>query len=388
MLIDYIENYNCLASFNIKFLSSKLICEKGHKVSFVFPSNDSRGAKKIDSTVKNLSIIATPGLAPKKYRTGGFGLLDTFYKSWLVLRGDYDVIHTTCGHRPAQLIPALIGKYLKQAVIIDEWWAWYGKGGYSELRKGFIGKCIALYDAFFELSTKSLFNRVISITHVLKKRLKENKHVVVMHGGAETNALVDYEISFARSKVGLPENYFLIGMSNLCEDDYDDNLLFLEAFKNLSTQFKHLRLFVTGDSAYISKFLSECPFKDQVLYKGWLSFKEYNYYLSACNVFVLPLRNIPRNAGRWPNKILDYFALSRPVLTNPVGDLTRLFGKHSLGYLCEENSNAFLNQVEKLINDSSELEKPLDSRSLAAQMSFDKRINSIIKLYQQAVLEK
>ncbi len=388
MLVDYIENYNCPASFKIKHLTSKLIAEKGNNVTFVFPSNCSLQLKRRPSNVKNLSIIATPGLLPKKFRTGGFSLLDIFYKCKLVYCGNYDVIHTTCGHRPAQLIPALIGKYLKKCIIIDEWWEWYGKGGYSEIRKGMIGKLIAAYDIFFELSTKPVFDKVIPITHVLKNRLKNKKNVIVLHGGAETGNLMAYDISFARKKIGLPENYFIIGMSNLSEDDYNDNQLFLHAFENLSEQFESIRLFITGESDYITDLLSRCTYKDKVLYKGWLDFKDYNYYLSSCNVFVLPLRNIPRNAGRWPNKILDYFALNRPVITNATGDIRHLFEKYNLGFICEETSKSFYEQICTLIKDKTGQKNDLDSRSLAQQMSIDNRIDSIIDIYKKAKIKE
>lgn len=379
--------YGC-AAFEIKYLSGKLIAEKGNHVTYVFPSECSLKTKRIKSDVKNLSIIATLGLFPKKFRGGGFSLLDLIIKSKLVIYGNYDIIHTTCGHRPAQLIPALIGKYLKNSIIIDEWWEWFGKGGYSEIRKGPIGKCISLYDIFFELPTKSLFDKVISITHVLKNRLKKNNNVIVLHGGSETDRLIDYELSFARKKINIPENYFIIGMSNLSVDDWDDNKLFFKAFESLSLHFDNIRLFVTGQPEYITSFLSKYTCKDKVIHRGWLSFKDYNYYLSSCNIFVLPFRNIPRNAGRWPNKISDYFAVNRPIITNSTGDLPYLFAKYNLGFICGETSKSFYDQISILIKNSTGLQKSLDSRALALQLSFNKRIDSIINIYRQAKIQK
>ena len=116
-------------------------------------------------------------------------------------------------------------------------------------------------------------------------------------------------------------------MSNLSEDDHYDNVMFFEAFDRLSDEYNNIKLFVTGEQKYIKRILSNYNFGDKVIYKGWLDFHVYNFFLSSCNIFVLPLRNNNRNAGRWPNKISDYFTLERPVFTNATGDLTTLFSK-------------------------------------------------------------
>ena len=179
MLSDYIENYNCPSSFDIKYKTSRSISIKNHYVTLVYPSNKSARLEKKATDLKRFSIISTPGVFPNKYRTGGFSLLDAIFKSMIILKGDYDIIHTNCGHRPAQLIPAIVGKFIKKCIIIDEWWEWYGKGGHSELRKGTLGKLIGIYDMLLELPSKSLYDRVISITHVLKNRLNNPNNITV-----------------------------------------------------------------------------------------------------------------------------------------------------------------------------------------------------------------
>jgi len=182
MLGEYIENYNCSASFKIKYLTSKKISKKGHEVTFAYPSNSSLTKIEVNET-NRFKRISTPGLFPKKYRTGGFSFLDILFKVKVVLSQTYDIIHVTSGHRPAQIIPALIGKYLKGSTIVDEWWEWYGRGGHAGLRKGVLGKLISSYDLLLELSVKRCYDGVIAITSVLKNRLNKDSHTVVMHGG-------------------------------------------------------------------------------------------------------------------------------------------------------------------------------------------------------------
>lgn len=383
-LSEYVEAYDNWASFRIRYISAKLLADRGHNVTYIYPTYSSL---KVNINIEkcNLKLISTPGLLPRKLRTGGFSFLDTFYKTIFAIKGKFDVIHVTKGHRPAQLLPALAGKIFSNSIIIDEWWEWYGKGGYSSLRKGFIGKVTAIYDLFFELPTKRYYDSVIAITNVLKKRIINNNHIEVMHGGTEVDELVDYDIWIARTNLNLPEDQFIIGMSNLGEDDYTDNKLFFDAFEKIVKEHKEIRLFITGEKKYISKFISSAPYKDKIIYAGWLEFADYNKYLSACNIFVLPLRNNCRNAGRWPNKIGDYLCLNRPIITNPTGDLKEIFRKYKIGFICEESADGFYNLIKNIIEKKIELSKfSRDSKYLAYEiLSFGRRIESILRLYSR-----
>ena len=139
VLSDYIENYAEPNSFRIRYLTALRMAEKGHDVVFVSPSNDS--VNSISKSFKNrFKIMTTSGFFSNRLRTGGFGILDALCKTRIALQHDFDIIQATNGHRPAQFIPCLIGKYLKKAVIVDECWEWLGKGGYADNRKGVMGK--------------------------------------------------------------------------------------------------------------------------------------------------------------------------------------------------------------------------------------------------------
>lgn len=385
MLADYIEGYNCPASFKIRYLTSKKLSEFGHEVTYIYPSFS--GRKIVKKETKNLTLVATPGIFSKRLRKGGFSFLDIITKIKYVIAEDYDVIHVSCGHRPAQLIPALVGKYYNRSIIVDEWWEWYGGNGIAKYRKGFIGKFIGLYDTIFEIFTKKFYHGVIPITNVLKQRIKKHSYVEVMHGGAEDSALIEYDINSARSELNLPKDYFIIGLSNFDEEDYKDNAKFLNAFAKLSKQYDNLRLFLTGEEEYINYFLSKSGFADKIIYSGWVEFEKYNKYLSACNLFVLPLTKSKRNSGRWPNKLGDYLCVNRPIISNHCGDLEEFFGIHKIGYLCDSTEDGYYKMLKTVTDKKVDCSNyAFNSRKVAEEiLSFEKRCCSIIKFYQKLI---
>jgi glycosyltransferase involved in cell wall biosynthesis len=385
ILSDYIENYKEIASFKIRYLTALKMSQKGHEVILISPSFKSLNI--IEEIInKNFRTITTPGFFPKQFRVGGFSFLDMFVKAKFILTSDFDVIQATNGHRPAQLIPCLLGKYIKKAVIVDECWEWLGRGGHAKIRKGIVGKIVSFYDIFFELSFKGFYDEIITISNTLKNRFKKNENITVLHGGTENGTLKNYKIAEARKELNLDTNTFIVGMSNVCSSDHDDNVIFFEAFGKIIQRYKNCFLLVTGaDKKYIYEIGKMYLFSEKLIFPGWVEFEIYNKYLSCCNIFVLPFRNTLINSARWPNKIGDYLCLNRPVITNPTGDVKHLLEQYKVGFLCDQTPEGFYYLIKNILDKATELSSyTKDSLYVAHEvLSFDKRIDKYLEVFEK-----
>jgi glycosyltransferase involved in cell wall biosynthesis len=387
ILSEFIENYKDVASFEIRYLTALKIAERGHDVVFMSPSNRNLNATKRIIN-KRFKTITTPGIFPDRLRTGGFSTLDAFFKTMIVLKNHFDVIQVTTGHRPAQLIPCMVGKYLQKSIIVDECWEWFGKGGFADKRKGIKGKIISLYDKYSELKFKRIFDHIITISTTLRNRFENKQNITVLHGGTLNNSLKDYEIVEARKELNIDLRKFIIGMSNVLPSDHEDNTIFFKAFERLCHDNPNISLLITSsDKYYINQLKTEYSFLDNLIYPGWVEFNVYNKYLSSCNLFVLPFSNTPINAARWPNKIGDYLCLNRPVVTNPTGDVKLLFDQYKVGILCDQTSEGFFRVINDILNKSIKLESyTKDSLYVAHEiLSFDKRIDKYLEIFEKEV---
>lgn len=387
VLSTFIENNLTEASFKIRFLTAQKMAEKGHDVIFISPASDSwRMVGKIIKT--NFQAFATPGLFPKHLRSGGFSFLDALYKTKIILKSDVDVIQATNGHRPAQLIPCLIGKYVKKAIIVDECWEWLGKGGYADIRKGAIGKIVAFYDKLAELRFKNFYDTIITISKTLKRRFGNKNYITVIYGGTENTTLKDYDLKTVRKELRLDVDAVILGMSNVCPSDHNDNDIFFKAFEKISHEYKNLFLLLTGhEDYYIDDLRRRYSFSDRIISPGWVAFELYNKYLSACNLFILPYINAPINAARWPNKFGDYLCLNRPIVTNPTGDLKDFFEQYKIGLLCDQTPDGFYNVLKKLLDKEIDLTLYTKNSLYVANeiLSFDKRIDKFLEIFEQAL---
>lgn len=384
------NDYEEKASFKIRHLTALKMARNGNDVTFVYPRNRSGTDRPLIGVHDRFREVPTPGIAPNRMRVGGFGVIDTIHKCLIVLRGKYDVIYVTSGHRPSQFLPSMLGKYLKGAFIVDECWEWLGRGSYADNRKGLFGRIVGLYDRLFELSLRRPYDHIIAISSGLKARFNHPDRITVLLGGAETDSLRNYSVAEARERLGMSQDIFLIGMSNMTELDHPDHESFYRAFDLISKEFKNVFLMITGsDGAYIDKIGKMFHFSDRIIYPGWVSFEEYNSYLSSCNLFVLGYLDSKMNMGRWPNKMGDYLCLERPIISNPTGDVKDCIEDNRVGFLCDGTSDAYYYLLKEVLSGNIDLAQyAKDSLRVARGISFDARVGKILDIFERAQGER
>ena len=379
------------ASFRVRYLTALTMSQKGHNVLFLYSQSflDYLRLKKSSNRqapIGNLKMFGIPGVLPRALR--GYDFFDCFFRLIYIMIYPVEVIHVTAGHRPISLIPSLLGKYLKGCVIVEETWEWMGKGGYADKRKRILGRIQSLYDRLFEIKLKELYDIIIVISSELQNRFKKKSKLIVLHGGAENKSLFSYKIEEARKLINLSRDSFIVGMSNVIHSDHEDNREMFEAFRRTCNKYKNTYLLITGtNEEYIKRIGKEYSIGDRILYPGFVSFDDYNKYLSACNIFVLPYPDSQINRARWPNKLGDYICLRRPILTNPTGDVKELFERYKIGILCDHNSDSYYKILKEIIEEKINLQNYLtDSQFVASDvLGFNRRIDRMLELFNSVM---
>jgi glycosyltransferase involved in cell wall biosynthesis len=82
---------------------------------------------------------------------------------------------------------------------------------------------------------------------------------------------------------------------------------------------------------------------------GRIDYDQISYYLSACDVCWLPMRDSGANQGRSPLKVKDYMAAGRPVVMTAVGDAVNLIRRGKFGLLASDRPDEIANQVLALL---------------------------------------
>ncbi|MBT8132687.1 MAG: glycosyltransferase, partial [Gammaproteobacteria bacterium] len=82
---------------------------------------------------------------------------------------------------------------------------------------------------------------------------------------------------------------------------------------------------------------------------GRVPYQQLADNLAAADIFLMPYPDTISNRGRWPNKIGDYMCVGRPTVSNPVGEVKRLFNQHDVGLLASPDATAMAQAALSLI---------------------------------------
>jgi hypothetical protein len=312
------------ASFKVRKKLAEDLAKKTLTV-LIYPSAVGRYRKiKLN---ENLYFFESPGLLTTRFRRGGFSIVDALFKSVLLILNSPDAVHATNGHRPAHLIPLIIGKILRlRTVFFDERWEAFYTKEWKHLRSGIIGKILLVYDGLLEKLTCRLYFKTICVTENLSNYLSCIKSVVAFPE-IERNDVIDLSTQVKR--------YRSIFMSNLDELDHGDYREIIPVLQNIIS--KEINLVVTGSSSYIEKYFRPV-FGENMVNLGWLKYNDYLNNLVDADIVLLPLEKTVRNNARWPIKINTYSEFGKTVLFSNHSELSRLnlrgfFEYHSDGEL-------------------------------------------------------
>jgi len=171
---------------------------------------------------------------------------------------------------------------------------------------------------------------------------------------------------------------------------YLDSLrLLFEAFGLVLKTASDALLVVVGKVDIPDKFQSVYQqISHRVLLTGPKPFKEVPLYLSAADVLVLPMDNVPIEKARFPMRFGDYIAAGRPIISNAVGEVKYYLERYECGLTAEPTD--VLKMAEHIIyllnnrNYGELLGKK--ARMLAeGDLAWKKIANDLSRVYQEVI---
>jgi len=327
----------------------KALVNLGHRVILLTTSR--KHLFKLKKTVDNgLEIIEFPDLLLGKLRNG-FCLWNTIRRILFLRNKEFDIIHAF-DSRPVVIFPALFLKYKGKIPLIMDWADWWGHGGTIEERSGHLyAKTFGRVEIFFEEYFRKYADRATTICTALSKRLEglgysANK-ITTIHQGCNLEKIKPLPMEYCRKKLSLSLNNCIIGhLGTLFKNDAQ---LLFDIMNYVRNHNRDIKLLLIGRHKLQLKDFEYSP--DLLIETGEISDREISYYLSACDILVLPMRNTIANNGRWPSKINDDMAAARPIVSTPISDIKTIFNDYGIGVLAEDNSIDFGEKILRLLAD-------------------------------------
>ena len=261
------------------------------------------------------------GVLPARWRYGYDFVEAARRTAWVREQPPWDIVHAF-DSRPTVIYPALAAQERGAKLILD-WSDWFGRGGAVEERKNPIMRAMLHpLETFYEERYRLRADGATVITSALQERLEgmgyPRERVLLLRNGVYPERFQAPPPAEARDALGLsiflePPDAPIVGyLGSLFPRDA---ALLVDAFVRLRKTLPKAHLALIGNPK------TPIPRMENLIQVGFVAPEALGDWLSACDVLVLPLRDTVANRGRWPSKLGDYFAASRPVVACDVGDV-------------------------------------------------------------------
>ncbi|MCC6694686.1 MAG: glycosyltransferase family 4 protein [Candidatus Hydrogenedentes bacterium] len=329
--------------FKINFRAhpwARELAARGHEVDVMCHANTERWRTRIEHT-DGFRIIENPDLMVGTLRQGWDPVCAL--RRWMFLRREnrqYDIIHCL-DTRLAVVWPALAYARRSGIPIVSDWIDWWGRGGLiQERRPWWYRRLFAWIEVFFEEAYRNKLDGLTAISHALVDRAVDlgvpRERCLHIPGGANLGAFADVPGKReCRAELGIPVDAPVVCFSGL--DVLIDLELAIRAFEILMQRDPRTVLLLVGPTERDARErVSDARVLGKIRALGPIPYGLLSRRLAAADVFLMPYTNKVSNVGRWPNKVGDYMCVGRPTVSNPIGEVKRLFEQYDIGALCDE----------------------------------------------------
>jgi len=332
---------------------AKLLTDRGHEVLIM--TNAPKAMFRFESYhYDGIEIVRSPDLF--------FGILRTGWDPINVIRRivylqgrKFDLIHAF-DNRPTVILPALFLSRQLRCPLISDWCDWWGRGGAIRLRKNkLLNMFFEPIETFFEEYFRKFARRLTVISEPIKSRAVglgiSPGQIDMIPPLVNTEKIYPMDKAKARQYLKLSGYQPILIFSSFVLYDV---ALIAQAYRIVHSRFPKSLLLLTGRmTPAVLKLFDGLPVHNA----GFVPEDELVYYYGASDICLLPLSDNLTNRVRFPHKIGHYLAAGRPVLSNPVGEVSALIKAEKVGILTDSTPESFARGITELLNQPAELEE-------------------------------
>ncbi|MDR3579655.1 MAG: glycosyltransferase family 4 protein [Oryzomonas sp.] len=355
---------------------------RGHAVTLMAVSPQSRFSS-LTSWGSGFRTVETPNFLHHAFGafTGrlflepGTGFLDVAARIREIRTDAYDIVQTF-DHSLNVALPFYLNTGRGKAAFVSDWCDVYHYEGGLRDTYGYrldplyrkIGIPFRRLSHFLEFDLRRKAAAVTAISAKLRQFAIDNSvaedRVFVVEGGADVDNIVPLPKAEARSRLGLPVTGKIVGFLGTFQMDLD---MVIRSFALVKRQIPDAYLLVVGTSyGWTKELAAEVGVADACIEAGRCPDDLLPLYLAAADVHVLPLRENLANKTRWPNKMGEYMASSRPTVMNDVGDVAEVVKTNGIGLVADQSVEDFAAKIAILLKNSWLAEKMGDKARMLA----------------------
>ena len=354
----------------------------------VVASAPGAGLHKLRTTKHGVTVLTFADPTPRWLRSKGFSPVDIGLRIRALRGVDFDLIHTY-GHRPSVSIPARALRRQRKSLIIADWADLWGYGGIADER-GWLGRnTIGRLDDMLERRYRSESDALIVATDHLRGLAiswgMAESRVLQMPAGANPDLITPLDKEKARREFGVPAGAPVIVYSGFSHFD----LPYLsDVIGQLAILDPSVVLLMIGRRR-LPRELAELQRSGtaKILSFGPVDYAAMGKLLACGDLMFVPLPKRGLNLGRFPNRIGDYMAAGRPIVTNRGTDVGRVVRGERIGIAADDSPKEMALAILELLEKPDLLESMgRRSRQMAeTRYSWDRLADKLHRFYTEVL---
>ena len=316
----------------------------------------------------SLRILLTPSLmhggmiAERIASSQGWGPLDIMTRLQLARSAEYDIIQLF-DHFPNVALPLERLTARCNSLFVSDWCdVFHLPGGFRDsltYRLDFFYRFLgAPFRRYLRAKEVEIRRRSDAVTVISRKLCSlavqhgiRREKITVIEGGVDTNAIKPLSKLESRKQLNLPLQEKIVAFLGRSQFDLD---MLIRSFARLKPSIPEARLLILGEALYpwTKRLAGELGIASAYSETGYCPMHLLPRYLACADVFALPLRKNLFNETRWPNKIGEYLAASRPVVITDVGEVAQVVQRHKAGLVAEPNEVDFAHNLLALLRNA------------------------------------
>lgn len=360
------------------------LAKRGHKITLACISPTNRFRVK-ERTSEGVRILEFPDLLWGKARSG-WDVYDSCLRVVRLLGSNFDIVH---GYesRPAVAFPALVLSRMLRKPLVFTWADWFGKDGKGKRRGRILSLLTSPVENFFENHVYPKADFCIAMGEPLAERARSlgisQKKVGVLLHGCDPEKIRSFSVVEARNKLEVfAKESIALGYLGVLRPENAD--LLFQSYRRIKSRLSQpCRLILIGNTKLDWREHLPDELRSGIVETGWLSYESVNYYLSACDLLLLPLKKEIWTDNVWPSKINDYLSAARPIVSTRMKVLEPVFSKYNFGRLCGDNPAELAESCLNLLGDPTlRHTMSANARSVAeGELSWKSIVDKLEKIY-------
>jgi glycosyltransferase involved in cell wall biosynthesis len=319
------------------------LAERGHEVTMLLPRTGQHrfieGSQKV--RLEYFPVISSP----REVKI----LSQSLVQSVRAISQQFEVIQAF-KPLPQSAIPAIVAGWLRGQIKVLYW------DDYEAFGQLLNPKSNPLYAYLIGLMERKLverFDGVLCVSPFLASLASQmSRRVLLVPNGFDPRVFSKASGEKIRKKFGIQGNLIVYtgGLKPWADID-----LLIRAMLHVIEKVPDTSLLIVGEGEARQELLDltiQLNLQRRVIFAGGVPHADVPHYLAAADVLALPLRDNTFNKARFPNRIAEYMASGKPIVTNKVGIAAELFRNNYNAIVVDsDNPRSFADGILELLRD-------------------------------------